>query len=146
MARPKGKTTKTIDSLWKENENILKEAGYDYTTFRNNMISLSKTNTTPKGKPSVSRAWDAFKHKEEFVSKAERGAENIWAALNGQGVLKTVRKDVFGWRTSKDEFKSKMIWNKDDNMYEYTDKKGNVWYFELISGPHGSNYWRWGKK
>ena len=146
MSRPLGKKTKTIDSLWAEHEQILKEAGYDYDKFKANMYSLASTNTTPKGKPSISKAWNAFKHKEIFVSKKERGAENLWEAISEQGDLKTVRKDVFGWRTSKKKMRENMVWNEDDERYEYTNPAGEVYVFELITGTHGSQYWKWTKR
>lgn len=143
MSRPKGKQTKTIDSLWIAKENELKAAGYTYEKFKNNMISLSKTHTTPKGKPSISKAWDAFAHKEDFVSKEVRGAENLLSGLKEQGDFATVRKDVFGWRNKQSDYVKYIKWNKDTNMYEYMDKSGKVWTFELITGNHGSQYWRW---
>ena len=146
MSRPKGSKTKTIESLYEENKDVLFEAGYDKDTFFNNMKSLAKHNPTKTGKPSVANAWKIFKHKEEFVGKEQRGAENLWDAINSQGDLNAVRREIFGWRTSKEEYSKKMKWNDDTNNYEYIDKEGNVWFFELITGTHGSQYWKWSKK
>lgn len=164
--RKKGVKTKTIDSLWSEHEQKLKEAGYDYDKFKANMTSLANSNKTKSGKPSIPQAWKAFEHKEDFVSKAERGAENLWEALSKQGDLKAVRKDVFGWHTTKKDLitenfyeidpktgqkivipnEHRIKWNSDDNVYEYTNKEGEVYVFELVTGTHGSQWTKWSKK
>lgn len=140
--RKKGSTEKSIEQLYDENKDVLFEAGYDEATFKAEMKSLMKSNKT-----RVPGAWKAFKHKTDFTDKDYIGAENLWAGLKDD--IKTVRKDVFGWRTKKEDVLKNMKWDKNTKKYIYGTKKldedGNeiIYAFELITGPYGSQYWKW---
>ena len=136
MARPKGKE-KTVLQLWKENRDILEEAGYTQYTFSQKMESLKKTNNV-----RTPGAWRIFKHGNDFTDKTIIGAENMVASIKEQGDYNYFRKEVQGWKNKIDY--ANFSYDKDNNQYIY-EKDGNKFRFTLISGSAGSQYWKWTK-
>ena len=138
MARPRGTKEKTISQLWDENKEVLEAADYTKRTFIDNMEAIKKSNNV-----RTPGAWKIFKHKVDFTSKEQIGAENMVAGIKDQMDYNTFRKEVVGWKKKIDY--SKFSYIKDENRYRYENSKGEVFVFTLVSGSAGSQYWKWTK-
>lgn len=136
MSRPIGTKEKTIEQLWKENKEVLDKAGYTKRTFTDNMEAIKQSNNV-----RTPGAWKIFKHKTDFTSKEQIGAENVVAGIKEQSDYNTFRKEVVGWK-NKVNYEN-FTYNKKENRYRYENAKGEVFIFTLVSGSAGSQYWKW---
>lgn len=138
--RKKGSTEKTIGQLFKENEEILKKAGYDKSIFEANMRVIMKENNK-----RVPGAWKIFKHKTDFTDKTIIGAENMIQGMKklSKDDYNAFRKEVIGWKNKVDY--SKFEYDDVTGKYKYKKSDTEIYEIELITGSYGSQYWTWRK-
>lgn len=134
----KGQKLKTIDQLYKENKEVLLEAGYTKDIFEANMRTIMKENHV-----RTTKAFKIFSHKTDFTDKTIIGAENMIQGIKtlSKEDYNAFRKEVVGWKNKVDY--TKFTYDEDKEKYTYTNAKGEQFIFTLVTGPYGSQYWSW---
>lgn len=137
--RIKGSKELTIDQLYAANKGTLDDAGYSYNMFANNMKTIMKENNV-----RTPGAYRIFKHKTDFTSREEIGAENLIQGIKSQGDFKDFRKEVIGWHNKIDA--KDFTYDEKRKGYTYTNDDGDIFLFTLPSnGSKGSQVWKWEK-
>lgn len=133
-------TRKTFEQLYKENKDTIIDR------FMNANPALKKRNV----KKLVREMFDSYRatsksneeafrklmHREEFISKEQRGAENLIKGIKEQGGFKDFRREVVGWRNKVNP--NDIKWDDMAGGYKY-----NGWFIYQATTALGSPEWRW---
>lgn len=142
MARKAKQGRKTFEQLYKQHRAELIDR------LRNANPMLEKRNVKKlvremfdsyrENSKSNEEAFKKLLHREEFVTKEQRGAENLIQGIKEQGAYKDFRRDVVGWKNKVDI--NEIKWDDDKEMYTY-----NGYFIYQSSTNLGSPEWKWVK-